>query len=141
MIDTGFIDHQKIFSQISETKVPEASEIDEILQKAKELKGLNENDVSKLLNVKDSEYIENILNTADFVKSEIYGKRLVLFAPLYISNLCNNECLYCGFRKSNKGISRKTLSMQKLKEILMPLSMKDIREFFSYQVKEWESQP
>ncbi len=114
MIDTGFIDHQKIFSQISNTSVPETSEIDEILLKARELKGLNEDDVSKLLRVKDTEYIENILNTADFAKSEIYGKRLVLFAPLYISNLCNNECLYCGFRKSNKGISRKTLSMQEI---------------------------
>ena len=53
-----------------------------------------------------------LFNTADTVKETIYGKRLVLFAPLYISNLCANECLYCAFRATNKAIDRHALSQE-----------------------------
>jgi len=115
MIDTGFIDSERIFKQISKKNMPEKSEIDDILLKARELKGLDEEEVSKLLQVDEPELCDAIFETADFVKRSIYGKRLVLFAPLYISNLCNNECLYCGFRKSNTGIKRKTLSTDEIK--------------------------
>ncbi len=111
MKNTGFINHQKIYQQLSENNIPDTAEINEILIKARELKGINEKEVCSLLNVHDPEMMEKIFDTADFVKRSIYGKRLVLFAPLYISNLCNNECLYCGFRKSNTTICRKTLSM------------------------------
>ncbi len=94
--------------------------IEEILAKAKEKKGLSLEEVGALLNLKDQELIEEMLSIAGKVKREIYGERLVLFAPLYLSNFCVNDCQYCGFRRSNPQ-PRKKLSLQEIKEEVMIL--------------------
>ncbi len=106
---TAFIDHEKIDAYLKNTRATEKEEVRGILQHARELKGLNFAEAEKLLLVEDQELLQEIFDTAYFVKEEIYGKRLVLFAPLYISNLCKNECAYCAFRASNKGIKRRAL--------------------------------
>lgn len=88
--------------------------ISEILQKSLELKGLSLEDVATLIAIKDPTLLAKLFATAKKVKEAIYGKRLVLFAPLYISNICHNECLYCAFRTSNKKLLRKTLSQKEI---------------------------
>lgn len=82
-----------------------------VLQRARELKGLDMADVAALCHIAAPEQIEELFATARRVKEEIYGHRMVLFAPLYISNVCGNECTYCAFRASNKTLKRTALDM------------------------------
>jgi len=108
-IPAHFIDEQKIWSILEKNKQADFSRIREILAKASEMKGLNLDDVAALTKISDPEMLSELFNTANQVKETIYGKRLVVFAPLYISNLCANECLYCAFRATNKDIIRSVL--------------------------------
>ena len=85
------------------------------LQKARELKGLDMADVAALCHIAAPEQIEELFATARSVKEQIYGHRMVLFAPLYISNVCGNECTYCAFRASNKALVRTALDMDGIK--------------------------
>ncbi|MBN2789440.1 MAG: [FeFe] hydrogenase H-cluster radical SAM maturase HydG [Candidatus Delongbacteria bacterium] len=110
----SFINDKKILEYLSNALPPDAEEIDTILNHAKELKGISFEEAERLLLVESKEDIDKLSDTANFIKESIYGKRLVLFAPLYVSNICNNECLYCGFRKSNKSIVRNTLTMEQI---------------------------
>ena len=86
----------------------------EILDKARELRGLSTEDVVALLQVSDPDLLSEVFAAARHVKESIYGPRIVLFAPLYISNLCRNECLYCGFRAGNKDIVRRALTQREI---------------------------
>lgn len=86
----------------------------EVLAKARELKGLNAEDVSCLVPVSDPLLLEELFSTARKAKESIYGPRIVLFAPLYISNYCSNECLYCGFRAGNRSIKRRALNSDEI---------------------------
>ena len=88
------------------------------------LKGLNLEDVAKLLSVEDEAGIQKILDTAEYCKDEIYGRRLVLFAPIYTGNACVNNCVYCGFRRDNKALKRKILTLDEIEaETLQLLRM------------------
>lgn len=111
----NFIDRDKLYGLL-ENNVPTESELNDILNKARKLKGLSLEDVAKLLCVEKEEDIQKILNTARYAKEEIYGKRLVLFAPIYTGNACVNNCVYCGFRKDNLGLKRKVLTMDEIEE-------------------------
>ena len=87
---------------------PEADKIDEILNKALELKGLKLEETAYCLNIEDDEHLKKLFKTAKIVKEKIYGKQnSFVFAPLYLSNYCTNNCLYCGFRSDNKEIKRR----------------------------------
>jgi 2-iminoacetate synthase len=88
----------------------------DILSKASSLGGLNEAEVAILMNVEDAGLIDEVFDTARRIKEEIYGKRLVIFAPMYISNLCSNECIYCAFRRDNREIKRRYLSQEEIAE-------------------------
>ena len=90
------------------------TKIDEILNKALSLKGLTLEETAYLLNIEDDESFNKLFKTAKTVKEKIYGKRIVLFSPLYISNYCTNNCLYCGFRYDNKDIKRRKLSVDEV---------------------------
>lgn len=111
--NTNFIDRDKLYNLI-EGKIPTQGEIDTILNKAAKLKGLNLEEVATLLRIEDNTQIHKIMETAKFVKESIYGKRLVLFAPIYTGNVCVNNCLYCSFRKDNHLIKRKILTMDEI---------------------------
>ncbi|WP_297091049.1 [FeFe] hydrogenase H-cluster radical SAM maturase HydG [uncultured Draconibacterium sp.] len=111
-VPADFINEAKIWEALEANKNPEPSRIKEVLQKAAEMKGLNADDVAVLTCISDPEMLAELFTTANTVKETIYGKRLVLFAPLYISNLCANECLYCAFRATNKDIDRHALSQE-----------------------------
>lgn len=115
-MDTGFIDHKRIYEYLENKKAPDKSELDAILTKARELQGITLEEAERLLMVESKEDIEKLCETANYIKEEIYGKRLVLFAPLYVSNLCRNECAYCAFKKSNKMIPRRTLTMDEIRK-------------------------
>ena len=91
----NFIDRDKLYGLL-DNNAPSEAQLDEILNKARKLKGLNLEDVAKLLCVEDEAQIGKILDTAHYCKEEIYGKRLVLFAPIYTGNACVNNCVYCG---------------------------------------------
>ncbi|MFP4543795.1 MAG: [FeFe] hydrogenase H-cluster radical SAM maturase HydG [Candidatus Kapaibacterium sp.] len=94
----------------------DSGRVNEIIAKAKELKGIGLEEAAVLLNTENPDDINKIFEAANFIKNEIYGKRLVLFAPLYISNYCSNNCLYCGFRAANKQIQRHTLTFDEIEE-------------------------
>jgi len=109
-----FINDTLIAETLHRAQNPDRSRVKEIIEKSKELKGLTPDEVAVLLQTKDKELIAEILRTARTVKREIYGNRLVLFAPLYISNYCSNNCLYCGFRKDNTELERRALTMEEI---------------------------
>jgi len=109
------IDEEKIFSLIEETKSCTGTEVRNIINKSLKKDGLTLKEVAALLNVKDKSLIEEIKSAAKKVKEDIYGKRIVIFAPLYVTNECVNDCLYCGFRRSNDELERKTLSLDELR--------------------------
>ena len=113
-VPADFINEQKIWNVLEKNKQVDFNKIKEILAKASEMKGLNMDDVAALTSISDPELLSELFNTANRVKETIYGKRLVIFAPLYISNLCANECLYCAFRATNKDIVRSVLSQEKI---------------------------
>jgi 2-iminoacetate synthase len=113
-----FIVNSEIIDSIEYGK-SNAHDIDllkEILEKAKSCKGLTHREAAVLLSVEDSGILEEMFNIAKLIKNKIYGKRIVLFAPLYVSNYCVNNCDYCGYKHSNVGFTRRKLSMEELKE-------------------------
>ncbi|PKN53269.1 MAG: [FeFe] hydrogenase H-cluster radical SAM maturase HydG [Deltaproteobacteria bacterium HGW-Deltaproteobacteria-13] len=109
-----FIDDTRIENILEQAKNPAPQRVREIITKALELKGLSPEEVAVLLQTEDDELIGMILQTAHKIKEDIYGNRLVLFAPLYIANLCANNCLYCGFRRDNKELNRVALTMEQI---------------------------
>ncbi|MBO4655909.1 MAG: [FeFe] hydrogenase H-cluster radical SAM maturase HydG [Bacteroidales bacterium] len=109
----NFIDREKLYGLI-EGAAPSEAELQQILNKALELKGLGLEDVAALLRVTNRDQIYEIMETAKKVKQDIYGKRLVLFAPVYTGNKCINNCVYCSFRRDNHLIKRKILNMDEI---------------------------
>ncbi|HEW81804.1 MAG TPA: [FeFe] hydrogenase H-cluster radical SAM maturase HydG, partial [Nitrospirae bacterium] len=87
------------------------SRIMDIIAKSLELHDLNLPEISELLALDDPDLWSKVFDAARRVKEKVYGNRIVLFAPLYLSNECLNDCLYCGFRKGNKDAVRKTLTI------------------------------
>ncbi|WP_350345166.1 [FeFe] hydrogenase H-cluster radical SAM maturase HydG [Proteinivorax tanatarense] len=90
-------------------------DIDEILQKGLEKKGLSYRDVATLLQVSEKKQLDKIYKAAGKIKKDIYGDRIVLFAPLYISDYCVNNCLYCGYKRDNN-FKRQRLNQKQIEE-------------------------
>ncbi len=107
-----FIDENKVWEILGAHKTSDYVKTREVLAKALDMKGLSQEDMAILINISDPLMLSELFDTANKVKETIYGKRLVLFAPLYISNMCSNECLYCAFRATNKEIVRNALSQE-----------------------------
>ena len=87
-----------------------------ILNKASTFSGLTHEEAAVLLNIEDEALLYEMYKISREVKEKIYGKRIVLFAPLYVSNYCVNECEYCGYKHSNSSFKRKKLTMDELTE-------------------------
>lgn len=109
------IDEGKIFGILEKIKDPSSGRIFEILKKALKKKGLALEDVGVLVNTEDPELVEKIFKIAGRIKREIYGERLVFFAPLYVSSFCVNDCQYCGFHRRNHA-PRKKLTLEEVRE-------------------------
>ena len=88
----------------------------EILAKAKDFKGLTHREAAVLLLAEDEKILEEIFALAEEIKLKIYGKRIVMFAPLYLSNYCVNGCVYCPYHQKNKHIARKQLSQDEIRK-------------------------
>ncbi|MCK9521551.1 MAG: [FeFe] hydrogenase H-cluster radical SAM maturase HydG [Proteobacteria bacterium] len=119
--DTITIDDGAIARAIANAATPSESQIAEIIAKGRTLNGLSREDVAVLLNVHAPEHLSQLFEAARYVKETIYGKRLVIFSPLYISNLCQNECTYCAFRVRNKSIARRALTQPEIESEVQEL--------------------
>ena len=110
----AFIDDQLIFQLLADgkSKASDASLVKQIIEKARTKHGLTSAEVAILLQVENQELIKKMFSTAAEIKEAIYGKRIVLFAPLYISSYCVNNCVYCGYCASNEKQLRRRLSME-----------------------------
>lgn len=95
--------------------------IDKIIDKARLRKGLDHREASVLLACEDSERISKIYDLAEQIKKDFYGDRIVMFAPLYLSNYCVNGCVYCPYHLKNKHICRKKLTQEEVKSEVIAL--------------------
>lgn len=109
-----FIDDGRIEAVLNAAARPERAAVEAVIARAGELQGLTLEETAVLLQTEDPELIALIRQTARKVKEAIYGNRLVLFAPMYIANHCSNDCLYCGFRRSNEALTRVALTMEQI---------------------------
>lgn len=105
-----FIDPEEINNYLEKTKNPSKERVREIIALSLSKKRLSLEETAVLINANSPELIQEIKEGAKTLKKNIYGDRIVLFAPLYIGNKCSNNCTYCGFRASNTHAVRKTLS-------------------------------
>lgn len=118
-----FINDEEILSTIEYAKKNKNNKnlLREILEKAKLEKGLSHRDASVLLMTDDEEINSEIYSLAKKIKEDHYGSRIVLFAPLYLSNYCINGCVYCPYHAKNKTIRRKKLTQQEIKDEVIAL--------------------
>ena len=116
VIETGgFIDEGAIDEALHAAATKDAGRVREILAKARELNGLAMDEVAVLSSVSDPKLLGELFGAARDAKDAIYGARLVLFAPLYVSNLCTNDCLYCAFRVKNEELKRRALTQDEIR--------------------------
>jgi 2-iminoacetate synthase len=111
-----YINEKKIAELLQAAPRTTPQELDRILAKSRSLQRLTLAETAALLSVEDPAYLQKIFAAAAYVKDHIYGSRVVLFAPLYISNICANCCAYCSFNAKNKMIERKALTVPEIQE-------------------------
>lgn len=113
-IATEFIDHEEILKTLEYTEKNKENRplIEDILERAKDCKGLSYQEAAVLLECELPDIMEKIAKLAQEIKLKFYGNRIVMFAPLYLSNYCINGCRYCPYHGSNKHIARKQLSQE-----------------------------
>ena len=118
-----FINHEEILETLAyaEENKDNLPLIDSIIEKAKKRKGLNHREASVLLACSDEEKNQEIYRLAEQIKKDFYGNRIVMFAPLYLSNYCVNGCTYCPYHMKNKHIARKQLSQEEIRKEVIAL--------------------
>lgn len=119
----NFIDHNEIMETLAWAEKNKNNEklIDDIIQKAREKKGLTHREALILLDCTLDDKNNEIFSLAEKIKKDFYGNRIVLFAPLYLSNYCVNGCVYCPYHYTNKHIPRKKLTQKEIEEEVMAL--------------------
>ena len=115
-LDHDFIDDDKIWEQLNKWENPSKEDVRRVLKKAEQCIRLEPEETAILIQNKDEELIEEMYAVAHKLKEEVYGDRIVFFAPLYVSDECANNCVYCGFRSSNTEMHRKTLTLDEVGE-------------------------
>ena len=118
-----FISHEEILDTLAYAQENKNNEklIDTILEKAKLRKGLTHREASVLLACEMPDKIQQIYTLAEQLKKDFYGNRIVMFAPLYLSNYCINGCVYCPYHAKNKHIARKKLTQEEIVKEVMAL--------------------
>ena len=118
-----FIDHQEILDTLAyaDQNKDNVELIDQILNKARERKGLSHREASVLLACEIPEKIQELYELAEQIKKDFYGNRIVIFAPLYLSNYCVNGCLYCPYHAVNRHIPRKKLTQEEVEKEVIAL--------------------
>jgi 2-iminoacetate synthase len=147
VIDRVPIDDTLIADTLERQRLADAARVREVLAKARGLKGLESDDMAALMGVSDPDLLHEMFDAAQDVKQAIYGRRLVVFAPLYVSNMCANECTYCAFRARNTELERRALTQEEIaretrmlidqghKRVLLVAGESYPREGFSYVLK------
>jgi 2-iminoacetate synthase len=118
-----FISHEEILETLdyAEKNKNNVELIDEIIKKAESLKGLTHREASVLLACDIPEKIHELYSLAEKIKKGFYGNRIVMFAPLYLSNYCVNGCTYCPYHLKNKHIARKKLTQEEVRKEVVAL--------------------
>lgn len=118
-----FIDNEEVLSTLeyANSNKNNLELVDKILEKAKLGKGLTHREASVLLACEDEGKNQKIFSLAKKIKQEYYGNRIVLFAPLYLSNYCINGCVYCPYHAKNKHIPRKKMTQEEIKKEVIAL--------------------
>lgn len=118
-----FISHEEVLSTLdyAQKNKNNIELIDEILEKAKKGKGLSHREAAVLLDCEIEEKNKEIFELAKKIKQDYYGNRIVLFAPLYLSNYCVNGCVYCPYHAKNKSIPRRKLTQEEIRNEVMAL--------------------
>lgn len=122
-IATEFIDHNEILDSIkfADEKSTDINYINSLLEKASLAKGLTHREAATLLQCEDPGIVERIFTLANEIKHRFYGNRIVMFAPLYLSNYCVNGCLYCPYHLKNKTIPRIKLTQDQIRREVIAL--------------------
>ena len=117
-LDNGksFIDENRIDKYLAAAGGSDAKMVRDILQKSLAIESLTQQETAVLLNVTDTEILAEMEQTAGLVKKKVYDNRIVTFAPLYLGNLCINNCLYCGFRANNGSAIRRKLTIEEVRQ-------------------------
>ncbi len=118
-----FISHDEILATIEYAKDNSSNRslIEEVIRKAEKAEGLTHRESALLMECEDRDLIERIYELAERLKHRIYGDRIVMFAPLYLSNYCVNGCLYCPYHLKNREIPRKKLSQEQIRQEVIAL--------------------
>ncbi|MFH1846228.1 MAG: [FeFe] hydrogenase H-cluster radical SAM maturase HydG [Candidatus Omnitrophota bacterium] len=110
-----FIPDEEIETKIDVYKNPDPVWIKEIFDKSLAIETLSPDETAALINVKDKDLLDEMKEVCQKIKKKVYDNRIVTFAPLYMGNLCVNNCLYCGFRKDNNNCQRRVLNIEDVK--------------------------
>ncbi|WP_251860622.1 [FeFe] hydrogenase H-cluster radical SAM maturase HydG [Clostridium sp. Marseille-Q2269] len=109
-----FINHDYIENLLKEAENATNEDVEKVLDKACSKEKLTHKDIAVLLQIKDEKLLSRMFKIAGDIKKSIYGNRIVLFAPLYISDYCVNNCVYCGYKSCN-GFNRRKLTQEEIK--------------------------
>ena len=115
-----FVDDRKIEEALVAAR-PDAVRVREVLAKSLSKKRLEPEETAALLAIREPDLWQEVFAAARKLKTDVYGNRIVLFAPLYVGDKCINDCAYCGFKCSNRDVVRKTLSDDELRSELVAL--------------------
>lgn len=120
---TDFIDHQEIIETLEYARAHRNDRklIRELIEKARTCKGLTHREAAILLECVEEDLTEEIFRLAKEIKQKFYGNRIVMFAPLYLSNYCVNGCVYCPYHLKNKTIARKKLTQEEIRREVIAL--------------------
>ncbi|EJW94668.1 thiazole biosynthesis protein ThiH [gut metagenome] len=118
-----FIDHQEILDTLdyARTHKDDRALIEALIDKAAQCKGLTHREAALLLECDQPDLLERIFQLARDIKQKFYGNRIVMFAPLYLSNYCVNGCVYCPYHLKNKHIPRKKLTQEEIRQEVIAL--------------------
>ena len=111
-----FINDDKIHERLKSAVVPSRQQVDDLWEKSLAVETLTPEEAALLLRVQDPDTWALMRSTGAEVKRRVYDNRIVTFAPLYLSNHCVNDCSYCGLRRSNTAMARRTLSLDEVKK-------------------------
>lgn len=119
----NFINHEEIVesNKFAENNASDLPYIDSLIEKSLQCKGLTHREAAVLLECNDPGALNNIFEAAKKIKEKFYGNRIVMFAPLYLSNYCVNGCVYCPYHIKNKTIPRKKLSQEEIRKEVIAL--------------------
>ena len=118
-----FIDHEEILAsiQFAQENKDNRPYIESLIERAADCKGLNHREAMTLLECEEPDLVDRMFHLAREIKQKFYGNRIVMFAPLYLSNYCVNGCTYCPYHAKNKHIARKKLTQEEIRREVIAL--------------------